>query len=96
MTLGKLFLSVVCLYLCQFAFPITPLLPSPCKYNSRSQPVREATAASDIQRLAQGGAGPADGADSGKSDTRTANLFRNERPQENALQGASTKTRELR
>lgn len=31
-----------------------------------------------------------DRVDSGKSDTVTANLFCNERPQENALQGAST------
>lgn len=53
-------------------------------------------AASDIQCLAQGGVGPADRADSGKSDTVIANLFRNKRPQENALQGASMRNHELR
>ena len=53
-------------------------------------------AASDTQRLAQGGVGPADRVDSGKSDTVTANLFCNERPQENALQGTSTRNCELR
>lgn len=44
-------LPVVCLYLRQFAFPITPLLPLPCKCNSCSRPVGDV---SDIQCLAQG------------------------------------------
>lgn len=70
-------------------------LPLPYKCDPCSQPVLEATAASDTQCLAQGGVGPADRVYSGKSDTIIAELFRNERSQENGLQGASMRNREL-
>lgn len=85
-------LSVVCLYLRQFAFPITPLLPLPCKCNSCSRPVGDV---SDIQRLAQGEA-QLTGRIQGSQTRLLPTRFVTRDPKKSALQGPSTRNREPR